>query len=143
VFWFMLVALVAVVAAVALAVLGDGGVLRDAPPDRLVDPLPLDRPLSRADVDEVRLPVAVRGYRMREVDDVLDRLSAEIAQRDARIAELTAALGSVPGGAHRASVPQAAHVPQAQQEAPVPLVKDPGRPGTVPDGGGGGAEGRA
>lgn len=91
-FWFMLIALVAVVAAVALAVLGDGGVLSDAEPDGLYDPLPDDRPLGRADIDALRLPTALRGYRMSEVDDVLDRLSAELTERDARIAALEAAL---------------------------------------------------
>ncbi len=42
-------------------------------------------------MDELRLPMALRGYRMDEVDDVLDRLGAELAYRDARIAELEAA----------------------------------------------------
>ncbi|MDF2254683.1 DivIVA domain-containing protein [Streptantibioticus ferralitis] len=91
-FWFMLIALVAVVGAVAVAVLGEGGTLRDAEPDRLEDPLPADRPVSRADIDDLRLAVTLRGYRMDAVDDVLDRLAAELAERDARIAELEAAL---------------------------------------------------
>jgi DivIVA domain-containing protein len=91
-FWFMLIALVVVVAAVALAVLGDGGTLKDADPDRMEDRLPPDRPLARSDIDAVRLPVAVRGYRMLDVDEVLDRLGAELTERDARIAELEAAL---------------------------------------------------
>jgi hypothetical protein len=89
-FWFMLIALVAVVAAVALAVLGDGGGLRDVEPDRLDDRLPGDRPVERADIDHLRLPVAVRGYRMVDVDEILDRLGAELAERDARISELEA-----------------------------------------------------
>lgn len=88
----MLIALVAVVAAVAMAVLGDGGALKEAVPDRLEDRLPPDRPLLRSDIDAVRLPVAVRGYRMLDVDEVLDRLGAELAERDARIAELEASL---------------------------------------------------
>jgi hypothetical protein len=91
-FWFMLIALVAVVAAVAMAVLGDGGALRDSEPDRIDDRLPPDRPLVRTDIDGVRLPIAVRGYRMLDVDEVLDRLGAELAERDARIAELEATL---------------------------------------------------
>jgi DivIVA domain-containing protein len=95
-FWFMLIALVAVVSAVALAVLGDGGVLSDAEPDRLRDQLPDDRPLGRADLDTLRLPIALRGYRMSEVDEVLDRLGVELAERDARIAELAAALAGAP-----------------------------------------------
>ncbi|UED84341.1 DivIVA domain-containing protein [Streptomyces profundus] len=100
-FWFLMVAMVVVIAAVTLAVLssGDGtgapatGGLRDVEPDRPADPLPLDRPLAPADVVRVRLPVAPRGYRMAEVDDVLDRLAAELAERDARIADLQHALG--------------------------------------------------
>jgi DivIVA domain-containing protein len=100
VFWFLLIAMLVVVAAVTLAVAsgGDGtgrtvrGGLADALPDRLVDPLPADRPVGRPDVEALRLPLAVRGYRMTEVDDVLDRLGAELAERDARIAELESAL---------------------------------------------------
>lgn len=91
-FWFMLIALVVVVAAVALAVLGDGGPLRDSTPDRLQDRLPADRPVVRDDIDALRLPTAVRGYRMLDVDEVLDRLGAELAERDAYIAELTSNL---------------------------------------------------
>ncbi|MCP9962073.1 DivIVA domain-containing protein [Streptomyces somaliensis] len=93
-FWFLAVAMVVVVAAVTLAVVGgaENEVLPEAPPERLVDPLPLTRPVSRADVEALRLPLAPRGYRMEEVDDVLDRLAAELAERDARIAELESAL---------------------------------------------------
>ncbi|MFD7921178.1 DivIVA domain-containing protein [Streptomyces sp. NPDC059740] len=107
-FWFLLIAMVAVVAAVALAVLGggDGGSLRDAPPDRLHDPLPYDRPLDRVDVEGVRLPLAFRGYRMTETDEVLDRLAAELTERDARIDELERALaGQTAGGTDRPAGP--------------------------------------
>ena len=44
------------------------------------------------DLDDLRIAVALRGYRMSDVDDVLDRLGAELAERDARIAELETAL---------------------------------------------------
>ena len=95
----MLVALVAVVAAVALAMLGNGGALPDAEPDRLDDPLPAQRPVRRADLEALRIAVTLRGYRMSDVDDVLDRLGAELDERDTRIAELEAALA----GAHDAA----------------------------------------
>ncbi|WP_079063965.1 DivIVA domain-containing protein [Streptomyces sp. NRRL F-4489] len=104
-FWFMLIAMVVVVAAVTLVVVGGGdaggagGGLPDAEPEGLYDPLPQDRPLDRADVEAVRLPVTVRGYRMDDVDDVLDRLGAELAERDARIAELETALAGAHAGA--------------------------------------------
>ncbi|MEU6016110.1 DivIVA domain-containing protein [Streptomyces sp. NPDC047515] len=94
VFWFLLLAMVVVVAAVTLAVVGGGksAVLQDVAPERLTDPLPATRPVGRADVEALRLPVAVRGYRMTDVDEALDRLGAELAERDARIAELESAL---------------------------------------------------
>ncbi|MEU9415543.1 DivIVA domain-containing protein [Streptomyces sp. NPDC051000] len=97
-FWFLLIALVVVVAAVTLAVVGGGteAVLPEAEPDRVADGLPQARPVGRADIDALRLPVAPRGYRMAEVDDVLDRLAAELAERDARIAELTARPAAAP-----------------------------------------------
>ncbi|MEU0372506.1 DivIVA domain-containing protein [Streptomyces sp. NPDC006283] len=93
-FWFLLIAMIVVVAAVALAVVGgsDSAALPEAAPEQLVDPLPSDRPVGRADIDALRLPVGVRGYRMDDVDDVLGRLGAELAERDARIAELESAL---------------------------------------------------
>ena len=50
--------------------------------------LPVDRPMGQADVAAVRLPLAPRGYRMSPVDDLLDRVGAELAARDARIREL-------------------------------------------------------
>lgn len=100
-FAFLLIALVVVVAGVTLAVAGGGSeaVLPDAEPDRLSDALPENRPVVRADIDELRLPVAPRGYRMSDVDDVLERLAAELAERDARIAELTAASAPASGSA--------------------------------------------
>ncbi|KUF16332.1 hypothetical protein AT728_18070 [Streptomyces silvensis] len=93
-FLFLVIALVVVVGAVTLAVLGGGesGGLPEVPPERLTDQLPPDRPLRRADIDAVRFPMTVRGYRMLDVDEALDRLSAELTERDARIAELEAAL---------------------------------------------------
>ena len=93
-FLFLLIAMVVVVAAVTLAVVGGGdrALLPETTPEQLVDPLPETRPVGRADVDALRLPVGVRGYRMADVDDVLGRLGAELAERDARIAELESAL---------------------------------------------------
>ncbi|MFD9574808.1 DivIVA domain-containing protein [Streptomyces sp. NPDC059982] len=108
VFWFLLIALVVVVAAVTLAVIGAGAeaVLPEAEPDRVADALPESRPVVQADIDGLRLPLAPRGYRMAEVDDVLDRLAAELAERDARIAELTAA--AAPQAARPAAAPEPA-----------------------------------
>lgn len=124
-FWLVVVAMAVVIGGTALVALGGGGVLPEAEHDRIAARLPQDRPLSRTDVDEIRLPMAVRGYRMDEVDDVLDRLGAELALRDTRIAELEAA--AVPGGAAgaAASVEAAAAVTSAVSAVPaVELTKD-------------------
>ncbi|MFD0266938.1 DivIVA domain-containing protein [Streptomyces sp. NPDC127106] len=124
-FWFLLIALVVVVAAVTLAVVGGGSepVLPEAEPDRVADALPDSRPVVPADIDALRLPVAPRGYRMAEVDDVLERLAAELAERDARIAELTAA------AVHHAT-PAAATTATATATATVtaPAATAPARP---------------
>ncbi|MFB6893296.1 DivIVA domain-containing protein [Kitasatospora sp. NPDC056327] len=89
-FWVIVVAMAVVVGGAALVALGGGGSLPEAVQDRISARLPQDRPLGQEDVEGLRLPMALRGYRMDEVDDVLDRLGAELAQRDARIAELEA-----------------------------------------------------
>ncbi|MGX4689996.1 DivIVA domain-containing protein [Streptomyces sp. JNUCC 63] len=102
-FLFLVVALAVVVAAVTLAVVGGGegtGPLPEAAPERFQDPLPPDRPVNRADVEGLRFPLAVRGYRMADVDDALGRLGAELAERDARIADLESALAGAQAAAH-------------------------------------------
>ena len=58
--------------------------LRDDPPWEL----PPERALTGEDIDGVRLPVALRGYRFAETDLLLDRLAAELRARDAEIARL-------------------------------------------------------
>ncbi|QFR95579.1 DivIVA domain-containing protein [Streptomyces tsukubensis] len=112
-FWFLVIALVVVVGAVTLAVLGggEGAALPDAAPERLSDPLPDDRPVERADVESLRFPVTLRGYRMAEVDDALARVGAELAERDARITELETALTGAVGAAARGRGPGAAAAP--------------------------------
>ncbi|MGW3666563.1 DivIVA domain-containing protein [Streptomyces sp. NPDC005141] len=105
-FLFLVVALAVVVAAVTLSVVGGGesSPLPDAEPELLRDPLPYDRPVHRGDVDALRFPVAVRGYRMADVDDALGRLGAEIGERDARIADLEAALAGARAASHTTSL---------------------------------------
>lgn len=52
--------------------------------------LPDDRALTGDDLQRLRFGVTLRGYAMSQVDDVLDRLGREVADRDRRIAELEA-----------------------------------------------------
>ena len=55
-----------------------------------------ERPRA-ADVDLLRLAVAVPGYQRDQVDAVLDRLAAELDARDARVAEVEAQLAASSG----------------------------------------------
>ncbi|MFE7352802.1 DivIVA domain-containing protein [Streptomyces sp. NPDC057543] len=132
-FWFLLLAMVVVVAAVTLAVVGGGksAVLQDVAPEQLTDPLPATRPVGRADVEAVRLPVTVRGYRMTDVDEVLGRLGAELAERDARIAELESALAGAQatavGGPDLLKRPEDRPQPTTErpEERPQPTTEHP------------------
>ena len=93
--FFVLVAL-AVVGGIAVVAGGRGGGLGDAGSDQPRPWLPADRPVSASDVDAVHFGVGFRGYRMDEVDEVLDRLADELRDRDARLAAYEQS-PSVPG----------------------------------------------
>lgn len=86
--WLVVGVLLVVV--VVVVALGRGDSASPAAPDRRVADLPKDRLLTPDDIDALRLPQAVRGYRMADVDDVLDRLARELHSRDERIAALLA-----------------------------------------------------
>jgi len=85
---WVFVAVVVVVGTVFVAA-GFGAPAPEPGADRAPLDLPGDRALAAADLASLRLSVALRGYRMDEVDDVLDRLAVEIAHRDALIAQLS------------------------------------------------------
>lgn len=87
-YWLQLVVIVALLAAVGWLAIGGGGHMSEPVADRPDLALPNEGLLARADVDRVRFSVGARGYRMDEVDDVLDRLAQEIELREQRIAEL-------------------------------------------------------
>ena len=87
-FWFQLCVVVALLIAVGWVAVGGGGHMSQPTPDRPDPAVPEAGLLARDDVDKVRFSVGARGYRMDEVDDVLDRLAYEIDVRERRIAEL-------------------------------------------------------
>ena len=61
-------------------------------PDPRLPPVLLPEHPAAADVGRLRLSVAPRGYRMDQVDAVLERLAGALADRDARISELESGL---------------------------------------------------
>jgi DivIVA domain-containing protein len=98
--FFVLLAL-AVIAGIALVAAGRGDALLTARPDRPPLKLPT-RPLTGADLAELRFAVGLRGYRMDEVDSVLDRLADELAARDAQITALTERVAALSTGSAEA-----------------------------------------
>ena len=85
----LLLAVLTVLFGAAALLTSDRPVLADAPPDAADTGLPTG-PVQPEDVAALRFSVAPRGYRMAEVDDVLDRLAAELADRDRRLTLLEA-----------------------------------------------------
>ena len=78
-FAFVIVALLGVVAVVASGRWGSLGEVYDDRPDSRVQ---ADGPLSAHDIATVRFTTAFRGYRMSEVDALLDRLTSELEDRE-------------------------------------------------------------
>ncbi len=76
--FFVLCAAVAAAAAVALVVGRVDGTMGEATSSLAHQTLPDDRPLTDADIAAVRFDVGVRGYRMDQVDDLVDRLRDEL-----------------------------------------------------------------
>lgn len=96
--WVFLIA-VAVVVAVAVVALATGRLV--------VDPVPapastspevrLGEGFTAADVDDIRFDTALRGYRMDQVDDVLDQLRQRIAELEGEGVEPPPPAGSPKG----------------------------------------------
>jgi len=86
---FLLLAMAVVAGAVAVAMGRVRGGL-EPPTSNLPDlGLPAGE-LQARDVDDVRFSLGLRGYRMDQVDAVLERLRGELAGRDAEIAAMRA-----------------------------------------------------
>jgi DivIVA domain-containing protein len=84
----LLLLVLAVIGGIAVVAAGGGGALAPSEPERGPRGGLPDGELDRSAIDRLRFTLAFRGYRMDEVDDVLDRLGRELEQRDLRIAEL-------------------------------------------------------
>ena len=94
----------------------DGEVLVDAPPDRFEPVLPAG-PLRAGDVDGVRFGMALRGYRMAQVDALLDRLGEELHGRDERVRELEDEVARLREPAERVAAEMPVHASSAVPEA--------------------------
>jgi DivIVA domain-containing protein len=85
--WLFAVLVVLLLGGVAVVAAGKGTPLAEEFDDRPDAVVPADRPLGAEDLRKVRFSIALRGYRMSEVDALLARLADEQEDRGARHAE--------------------------------------------------------
>jgi hypothetical protein len=122
------IAVAAAIVALLVMVLPDeriGGPVRDVVPLGL----PTGAPVGTEDINRLRLPVALRGYRMVDTDAVLDRLGAEIEQRDREIAALRGAQQAAEAAEHLTAYAPSGPPPFAHE----PVALDDDAPELAPE----------
>lgn len=87
VIWLWVVVIVAVVGGLSVVLLGRVEAMAEVYDDRPDSTVPTGRPLTAADLRDVRFSTGVRGYRMDEVDALLSRLQADLLARERLDAE--------------------------------------------------------
>jgi hypothetical protein len=113
--WFILfvgVVVVCFIAALILGLIGGGSVGGLGGESRSLshEPLP-DEPIADSDFDDLVFDVGLRGYRMSQVDGVVDRLRRELREKDEEIAVLR-------GEAGTATTPDRSSSPSAPSDGP-------------------------
>jgi DivIVA domain-containing protein len=88
----------AVVFGVTVLIVGGDQGLEPAEPDGRAVPLPAVRPLTEADLGEVRFDVAFRGYRMAQVDQALRRSAYDLGYKEELIGVLEAEVEALRDG---------------------------------------------
>lgn len=115
--WVVIVLAVVVAVLTVAAVLGRvDGSLADATTTMSHVPLPEDR-LTTDDLDGLRFDTAVRGYRMSQVDAVVDRLRHEIAVLGDDVDRLRATLAPPTDGLSPAPRPEPRQEPVGEPAA--------------------------
>jgi len=111
--WIFAILIVLALGAVGFVAAGRGEGIGRAERDLPDAGVPVGRSLTAYDLRRVRLPVVVRGYRMADVDALLERLALEAEERGAT------------GSPWSGSVPQSP--PPLPEGAPTPPPVDLGK----------------
>jgi DivIVA domain-containing protein len=93
--WFFGLIVVLLIGAVAVVASGRWGAMAPAYDDRPDLTVPARQALTADDLAKARFGVGLRGYRMDEVDTLLERVTREVAERDRRIADLERAVSPI------------------------------------------------
>lgn len=93
--WFFGLIVVLLIGAVAVVASGRWGAMSTAYDDRPDMTVPARQALTSTDIESARFAVGLRGYRMDEVDTLLERVAKEVAERDRRIADLERAVAPI------------------------------------------------
>jgi DivIVA domain-containing protein len=93
--WFFGLIVVLLIGAVAVVASGRWGAMSTAYDDRPDMTVPARQALTSTDIESARFGVGLRGYRMDEVDTLLERVAKEVAERDRRIADLERAVAPI------------------------------------------------
>lgn len=80
--WFFAFVIVALLGAIVVIASGRGATMAETYDDRPDSRVQADGPLTPDDLRRVRFSTAFRGYRMSEVDSLLDRLVEEMEVRE-------------------------------------------------------------
>lgn len=118
--WFILVVAIVVLCFVVALILGlAGGGLGRNTTSLSHEPLP-DDPIRDSDFDDLVFDVGARGYRMSQVDGVVDRLRRELREKDEEIAVLRG--GETPAESAESVEPAAAASPSDPTVGPEPTT---------------------
>lgn len=80
--WFFAILVVLAMGGIAVLAAGKGTPMAEVYDDRPDAQVPVEGPLTGEDLRRVRFSLAFRGYRMSEVDALLDRLAKEREARE-------------------------------------------------------------
>lgn len=121
--WFILLVGIVVLCFVVALMLGLGGGMGRPTSSLSHEPLP-EGDLHDEDLAELRFDVTARGYRMSQVDGVVDRLRRELREKDEQIAFLRSGSVRTPDEAH-ADEPAAEGTAAEDTAASEPAVSEP------------------
>jgi DivIVA domain-containing protein len=117
--WFFAVLVVLVMGGVAALAAGRGAPMTQAYDDRPDALVPKDGPLRPEDLRRVRFSLAFRGYRMSEVDALLDRIVRQLEPVDEAPSAPSAGVDAEPDTAGQGDVADTTAVREVRGDDPV------------------------